>query len=167
MTETYTRSDGGRRVVITGIGAVSPNGIGRETFWGATRAGTSGVSRIAAFDPENQPTRIAGEVAEFPTEAWIDPKDLKHVPRAVGFAMAASHEAFRDSGLDEVVAQLGVLEPQRAQLNAVADGDADPHMQRRWHQHSVPIRTQPLAARKRHRGPTSTNHAAGRGRASQ
>ena len=84
MSETYVRSDGSRRVVITGIGAVSPNGIGREHFWHATRAGTSGVGRISAFDPEDQPTRIAGEVGDFQPTAWIDPKDMRHVPGRSG-----------------------------------------------------------------------------------
>ena len=55
-----------RRVAIPGIGAVSPNGIGRERFWEATRNGESGVRRIGRFDPEGNVVQIAGEVpAEF------------------------------------------------------------------------------------------------------
>ena len=52
-----------RRVVVTGIGAVSPNGIGREKFWDATRRGISGVRRITRFDPAGIPVQVAGEVA--------------------------------------------------------------------------------------------------------
>jgi 3-oxoacyl-[acyl-carrier-protein] synthase II len=54
-----------RRVVITGIGAVSPNGIGRERFWDATRRGVSGVRRISRFNPAGYQVQIAGEVADF------------------------------------------------------------------------------------------------------
>ena len=55
-------------MVVTGIGAVSPNGIGTEAFWSATRAGRSGVSRIEQFDVSDYPTRIAGQVRDFRPE---------------------------------------------------------------------------------------------------
>jgi 3-oxoacyl-[acyl-carrier-protein] synthase II len=89
----------GRRVVVTGIGALSPNGVGREAFWTATRAGRSGVRRITQFDVEHLPTRIAGTVMDFDPASVMSANDLKHVPRIVPMAVAASLEAVADSGL--------------------------------------------------------------------
>ena len=60
-----TRSAVKRRVVVTGMGAVSPNGIGREAFWNATRRGQSGVRRITRFDASRHQVQIAGEVTGF------------------------------------------------------------------------------------------------------
>jgi 3-oxoacyl-[acyl-carrier-protein] synthase II len=90
-----------RRAVITGIGAVSPNGIGREAFWEATKAGRSGVRRIARFDPSAFTVQIAGQVPdEFDERAYVDAKDRPHVSRAVPLAVAATGEAVADSGID-------------------------------------------------------------------
>ena len=69
-----------RRVVITGIGAVSPNGIGRERFWEATKNGVSGVRRIRRFDPTGYQVQVAGEVPdEFDEKRYVDVKDRPHV----------------------------------------------------------------------------------------
>ncbi len=89
-----------RRVVLTGIGAVSPNGIGREAFWEATQAGTSGVKRISQFDVSELQCQIAGEVVGFDELAWVKPKDRPHVSRVAPLAIAATHEALEDAGLD-------------------------------------------------------------------
>jgi 3-oxoacyl-[acyl-carrier-protein] synthase II len=90
-----------RRVVITGIGAISPNGIGRECFWTATRNGRSGVRRISRFDPTGFQVQVAGEVPnEFEEERWVSAKDRPHVSRAVPLAVASVTEALEDSGLD-------------------------------------------------------------------
>lgn len=89
----------GRRVVITGLGAVAPNGIGREAFWHATREGRSGVRRIEPFDPQGFPTQIAGQVLGFHPEDHLPTRDLKHVPRVATLALAASEEALADGGL--------------------------------------------------------------------
>lgn len=89
-----------RRVVITGIGALSPNGIGREAFWHATRNGISGVRRITRFDPTGFAVRIAGEVAGFDADAWIPVKDRQHVSRSAPLAIAAVSEALADAGLE-------------------------------------------------------------------
>ena len=86
-----------RRVVITGIGCVTPLGIGRENFWNALIAGTSGVRKIEAFDVSNSPVKIAADVPNFDWEAQINPKDRKHVPRTVPLALAAAREALEDS----------------------------------------------------------------------
>lgn len=91
---------GKRRVVITGIGAVSPNGVGREAFWEATRAGKSGVKRISRFDVSDSAVQIAGEIQDFDEHAWVKQKDRQHVSRATPLAVAATAEALADAGLD-------------------------------------------------------------------
>ena len=90
-----------RRAAITGIGAVSPNGIGRECFWEATRNGVSGVRRISRFDPSGLAVQVAGEVPDaFDESLYVDPKDRPHVSRAVPLAVASVGEAMKDAGLD-------------------------------------------------------------------
>jgi 3-oxoacyl-[acyl-carrier-protein] synthase II len=89
-----------RRVVVTGIGAVSPNGIGREAFWEATRSGVSGIRRITRFDPSGHPVQVAGEVQGLDETVWVEPKDRPHVSRAVPLGATAAAEAIADSGLD-------------------------------------------------------------------
>lgn len=89
-----------RRAVITGIGAVSPNGIGRERFWEATRLGKSGVRRITRFDPGGFQVQIAGEVPDFDETAYVDPKDRPHVSRCVPLGVAAAGEALSHAGLE-------------------------------------------------------------------
>lgn len=88
------------RVVITGMGVVSPNGIGKEAFCRAILAGKSGVKRISRFDPSCLPVHIAGEIPDFDELAWVDARERKHVSRVVPLSIAASAEAVRDSGLD-------------------------------------------------------------------
>ena len=88
------------RAVITGMGVVSPNGIGREAFCRALLAGKSGVARIASFDPSNQPVQIAGEVRDFNELEWVAPHERKHVSRIIPLSLAASTEALRDAHLD-------------------------------------------------------------------
>ncbi len=82
-----------RRVVVTGLGAVSPNGIGVTAFWEACRAGKSGIDVISAFDPEFLSCQIAGEVKHFHPEEYLPFKELKRVGKAVPLAIAATHEA--------------------------------------------------------------------------
>src|ERR1043166_6840828 len=89
------------RAVITGIGAVSPNGIGRERFWKATQSGESGVRRIRRFDPEGFVVQVAGEIPEgFDEKQYVDVKDRPHVSRAVPLAAAAVAEALQDAGIE-------------------------------------------------------------------
>jgi len=88
------------RVVITGIGVVSPNGIGKEAFCRAILAGKSGVKRISRFDASELPVHIAGEIPDFDELAWVDARERKHVSRVVPLALAASMEAIRDAGFD-------------------------------------------------------------------
>jgi 3-oxoacyl-[acyl-carrier-protein] synthase II len=89
-----------RRIVVTGIGAVSPNGIGRENFWQATRTGRSGVRAITRFDASGFAVKIAGEVPDFDESRWVTPKDRPHVSRVTPLAIAAVAEALSDAGLD-------------------------------------------------------------------
>ncbi len=89
-----------KRVVITGLGVVSPNGIGKQAFAEAVLAGKSGVSRITRFDPSELPVQIAGEIKNFNEDAWYDPFERKHVSRSVPLAICATAEALSDSGLD-------------------------------------------------------------------
>src|SRR5215475_10412123 len=88
------------RVVITGMGVVSPNGIGKEAFCRAILAGSSGVKRISRWDPSDLPVQIAGEIPEFDELAWVDARERKHVSRVVPLAIAASTEALQDAGID-------------------------------------------------------------------
>jgi 3-oxoacyl-[acyl-carrier-protein] synthase II len=99
-----------KRVVITGMGVVSPNGIGNEAFCRAVLAGTSGVRRVSSFDPADLPVQIAGEVQGFDELAWVDKHERKHVSRVVPLALAASSEALLDAGIE--ASQLS-LEKQR------------------------------------------------------
>jgi 3-oxoacyl-[acyl-carrier-protein] synthase II len=96
MLRGFTRP---RRVVITGMGCVTPLGIGREAYWDALIAGRSGVRRIETFDPSSFPVQIAAEVPSFDWEAQLNPKDRKHVPRTVPLALAAAREAMADARL--------------------------------------------------------------------
>lgn len=88
-----------RRVAITGMGCVTPIGIGREAFWSALLAGESGVRRIESFDVSASPVQIAAEVRDFDWEAQLNVKDRKHVPRTVPLALAAAREALADAKL--------------------------------------------------------------------
>ena len=88
-----------RRVVITGMGCVTPLGIGRDSFWNGLIEGRSGVRRIESFDPSSFPVQIAAEVPSFDWEAQLNPKDRKHVPRTVPLALAAARQALDDAKL--------------------------------------------------------------------
>jgi 3-oxoacyl-[acyl-carrier-protein] synthase II len=88
-----------RGVVITGMGCVTPLGIGREAYWKALQRGESGVQRIESFDVSASPVKIAAEVRGFDWEAELNPKDRRHVPRTVPLALAAAREALDDARL--------------------------------------------------------------------
>jgi 3-oxoacyl-[acyl-carrier-protein] synthase II len=88
-----------RRVVVTGIGVVSPLGIGTEQTWQAILAGRSGIAPITLFDPSRYSTRFAGEVKGFDPLAWLDKKDLKKCGRFIQLALAATAMATAGSGL--------------------------------------------------------------------
>lgn len=89
-----------RRVVITGMGVVSPNGIGTREFWEATKAGCSGIGPITRFNTSDFQVKIAGEVKNFREEDYVAPKDRPHVSRVAPLAIAAVGEALEAAGLD-------------------------------------------------------------------
>jgi 3-oxoacyl-[acyl-carrier-protein] synthase II len=89
-----------RRVVITGIGAVSPNGIGVDAFWNATRNGESGIGAITRFDTSDFLVRVAGEIKGFREEDYVSPKDRPHVSRVAPLAVAAVQEALASARFD-------------------------------------------------------------------
>ncbi len=97
MLKSFSRP---RRVVITGLGCVTPIGVGREAFWRSLVNGVSGVRTIESFDVSNSTVKIAAEVRDFDWKAELDPKDRKHVPRTVPLALAAAREAMADAGID-------------------------------------------------------------------
>jgi 3-oxoacyl-[acyl-carrier-protein] synthase II len=90
-----------RRVVVTGVGLVSPLGIGTDTTWEALLAGKSGVGRITRFDPTGYPSQIDAEVRDFdPAPFYPDAKEIKKGDTFIQYAMAATHFAMTDSGLE-------------------------------------------------------------------
>ena len=91
-----------RRVVVTGLGAVTPLGLDAQTTWDAAIAGTSGVDWIRSFDASEFPVRIASEVKGFDPAAVVGPKDARRLERNVVLAVAASREAWADAGVEGV-----------------------------------------------------------------
>ena len=100
-----------RRVVVTGLGAVTPLGIGVGPTWEAILAGRSGVGRITKFDPSDFSTTIAAEVKGFVPEDFIDRKEIKRMDPFIHLAMASAHFAMTDAGLtidEELAPRVGV-----------------------------------------------------------
>lgn len=89
-----------KRVVITGMGAVTPIGTGREEFWKAIKAGVCGVDRITRFDPAEFTCQIAAEVKDFDVTQYIEKKEAKRMDLFVQYAVAASKMAAEDAKLD-------------------------------------------------------------------
>lgn len=88
------------RVVITGIGAVTPVGIGKDEFWKAMLEGKNGIGRITRFDASEHKVQIAGEVKDFEPADYMDKKESKRIDRYAQFAIAAAKMAIEDSKLD-------------------------------------------------------------------
>jgi 3-oxoacyl-[acyl-carrier-protein] synthase II len=88
-----------RRVVVTGVGLVSPLGIGTDSTWDGLRSGRSGVAPITLFDASRHSTHFAAEVKGFDPLNWVDKKDVKKMDRFIQFAVAAADFAMKDSGL--------------------------------------------------------------------
>lgn len=122
-----------RRVVITGMGCVTPIGIGREAFWRALQAGASGVRRIESFDVGDSPVKIAAEVRDFDWEAQVNPKDRKHVPRTVPLALAAAREAVEDAALHTSDLSLDERREIGVQLGTGGGGLAFTELQYRYY----------------------------------
>ena len=91
-----------KRVVITGLGAIAPNGIGKDEFWRALVAGQSGIDRITSFDVSDMPCQIAGEVEDFDPSDYMSRKLVERLPRVAQFAVAASKMAADDAQLEDI-----------------------------------------------------------------
>lgn len=89
-----------RRVVITGMGIVSPVGITLKQNWDNITNGVSGIGKIDLFDASSFPCTIAGQVTDFDVTQWLEPKEARKMDRFIQFGMAASLDAFKDSGLE-------------------------------------------------------------------
>lgn len=88
-----------RRVVVTGLGIISPIGIGIETNWANITAGISGIGPITLFDPDGLACTIAGEARDFEVGDWLSAKDARRMDRFIQLGMAAGIDAFSDSGI--------------------------------------------------------------------
>ncbi|HET9920345.1 MAG TPA: beta-ketoacyl synthase N-terminal-like domain-containing protein, partial [Ktedonobacteraceae bacterium] len=88
-----------RRVVITGLGVVAPNGIGKEAFWEATSKGVSGIKTIERSSMENLPIQVAGEINNFLANDYIERKLVNRTDRMTHFVFAATQEVLRDSNI--------------------------------------------------------------------
>jgi 3-oxoacyl-[acyl-carrier-protein] synthase II len=97
------------RVVITGLGAVSPLGSTTESLWQGCLNGQSGIRRITQFDASHLPCQIAGEIPDFDVENYIERKEARRLPRSAQIAYAAAAQAVTDAGLPD-----SVPDPERA-----------------------------------------------------
>lgn len=100
-----------RRVVVTGLGVVSPVGIGVDTAWANIVAGKSGITRITKFDPSNFSSQIAGEVKDFDVSQYLPAKEARRMDTFIQYGLAAAIEAVKDSGLvatEENAERIGV-----------------------------------------------------------
>jgi len=97
-----------RRVVITGMGVISPIANGREEYWKSLKEGRNGVGEITLFDPADFAVRIAAEVQDFDPERWMDRKEARRADRVIQFAVGASDMAVNDASLD-----VDCLDPDR------------------------------------------------------
>jgi 3-oxoacyl-[acyl-carrier-protein] synthase II len=104
-----------RSAVITGMGVLSPNGLGVPAFRTAILAGTSGVRRISRFDPSDLVVQIAGEITDFNEHDWVDEHERKHVSRSVPMGIAATHEALQQAGIEPENLSL----PEQRQIGVV------------------------------------------------
>ena len=101
-------TNGRRRVVITGMGAITPLGLNVEDFWEGLIAGRSGIDWISVVDTEHYPVKVAGEVRGFDPEQYLDRKEARRMARFSQFAVAAGEQAFQAAGL-----KIGDVEPER------------------------------------------------------
>jgi len=89
-----------KRVVVTGMGMISPVGNTIDNFWTALLEGRSGITKVSCFDPSNFSSQIAGQVKDFDPGKYLNTKEVRKTDRFVQFAIAAAIEAARDSKLD-------------------------------------------------------------------
>lgn len=116
MRERSWQPDPARRVVVTGMGIVSPIGSTVERVWESLMSGRSGLGPITRFDPDGFASRIAGEVRDFEPHRYLGPKEVRRTDRYVQFAVAAAQDAISDAGL--------VIGPSNAESIGVLIGTA-------------------------------------------
>ena len=104
-----TESNGRRRVVITGMGVISPLGGSVDELWQRALKGESGITRLSTIDPEGYPCQVAGQVHDFDPTEWMERKDARRMARFSQFAIAAGRQALDDADLD-----LDTIDRQRA-----------------------------------------------------
>jgi len=92
----------GERVVVTGIGPVTPVGTGVEEFWTGLTAGRNGIGPIERFDASDLPVHLAGDVRDFDPSAWMDAKEIRRTDRFVHYAIASAKLAWQDAGTPEI-----------------------------------------------------------------
>ncbi|HCI82162.1 MAG TPA: hypothetical protein DHW02_21020 [Ktedonobacter sp.] len=98
--KTQQNDEHERRVVVTGVGVVAPNGTGKAPFWNAIQSGTSGIRRVQRFPVEKLLVRIAGEIPEFDARTYIERKLVNRTDRMTHYALIAVQEAIADARLD-------------------------------------------------------------------
>ena len=98
-----------RRVVVTGLAAITPIGVGVDATWDGLVTGKNGISRITHFDPSQHRSQMAGEITDFRPEDWMDTKSVRRMDRVMQFGLAASKMALADAGLER-----GAYDPTRA-----------------------------------------------------
>jgi 3-oxoacyl-[acyl-carrier-protein] synthase II len=92
-----------RRVVVTGLGAVTPVGVGAKAYWDAITAGRSGVGPLTLVDPEPLPSKVAAECLDFDPAASLGPKEAKRLDRSTQFALTSAREAWEDARIEGAV----------------------------------------------------------------
>ena len=97
------------RVVITGLGAITPLGSSVAQYWDGLLQGRSGIRRITQFDASSFPCQIAGEIPDFEPEDYLDRKEARRIPRCAQIALVAAIQAVKDAGLPDTM-----TEPERA-----------------------------------------------------
>ena len=104
-----------KRVVVTGVGAISPLGLSADALWDGLLAGRSGAGPITLFDAEGYPVTFAAEVKDFEPDAWIDRKEVKKLDRFLQFAVGATNMAMADAALEvteEIADDVAVLKSE-------------------------------------------------------
>ena len=118
------------RVVVTGLGAITPIGHDIESFWSAACRGVSGTRRLVGIDEDRLNARVAAQVLDFDTDAVLRRKDRRHLPRAAPLGIAAASQALENAGLLEDGAYAGPPEDASVVIGSGGGGKAEPELDR-------------------------------------
>src|SRR3989338_11045787 len=94
-----------KRIVITGVGVLASNGIGKDAFWKALKEGRSGIKPVTLFDTSTTRAKTAGEITDFKAEEFLGEKGLRNLDRATKLVLSASKLALDDAGLNSPLAE--------------------------------------------------------------